>query len=62
MNENPKVYVSSEDTPEGMRYWAEVIVNAGRIDEQTLYSTSLFDNEAGARYDAKAWLKKHLAK
>jgi hypothetical protein len=56
----PKIYTSHEDTPEGRRYWAEVVVNAGELDERVLYSTAWFDNEAGARLDARAWVRWHV--
>ena len=52
----PEVYTSVENTPEGDRFYAEVVRNAGERNEEVLYVTGFFNDENDARADAESWL------
>lgn len=57
----PRVFVTQERTPEGWRYWAEVVVDLGQLDEQLLYSTQFYSCYRDARRDALEWIRRNIS-
>lgn len=52
-------YLSKEDTPEGPRYWAEVITKPGEGSQSTLYTTKFHTDVNAAVNDAEAWMTRN---
>lgn len=52
------LYVSRESTPEGERWWAEV-VEGEDLDERILYAGPMFGTMREAHADGRLWLLKH---
>ena len=51
----PEITTSSKETPEGLRWWAEVRISDGK--RGLLYTSAYHKRIQGAILDAKRWLR-----
>lgn len=57
--EDVGIYINSEKTDDGMRYYAEVISGEDGINEKILYTTNMRKTANLAIADAEKWKKRH---
>lgn len=51
----PEITTDSRETPDGLRFWAEVRVSGSKVG--LLYTTAYHKRVEGAQLDARRWLR-----